>query len=79
MKFFAKFAAAAAAVALMGLPAAHARMYEQMFCWTPDAEFPVACEEEDDDEDNNRASRIARPARHGLVPDTIPALVEDQG
>jgi hypothetical protein len=42
--------ATVAAVVLAG-PSAHGRPQPQMFCWTPDGEFPVACEEEEEEDD----------------------------
>lgn len=29
----------------------HARVHRQIFCWVPESEFPVACEDLDDDEE----------------------------
>jgi hypothetical protein len=78
MKIFIRLAVAIAAAGGAVLPA-QGRVQPQMFCWSPDVEFPVACEEEEDeDEGNNRALLVTRPARHGLVPDTVPSLIEDQ-
>ena len=50
MKVFIRFAVAVATVALAGV-SAHGRPQPQMFCWTPDVEFPVACEEEEEEDD----------------------------
>jgi hypothetical protein len=45
---------AAAAVAMLLLAhTASARVQPTMFCWMPDAEFPVACEEEGEGDDDD--------------------------
>lgn len=75
MRVSISFVIAVAAMA-MANASAHARVQPQMVCWSPDVEFPVVCEEEDEDE--NRVLRLARPARHGLVPDALPWFIEDQ-
>ena len=55
------------------------RVQPQMFCWSPDVEFPVACEEEEDENEGNKLALLgARPARHGLIPHTVPVFIEDQ-
>jgi hypothetical protein len=78
MKIFIRLAVALAAVGGTWLPA-QGRVQPQMFCWSPDVEFPVACEEEEDEDEGNKLALLGtRPARHGLVPHTIPSLVEDQ-
>lgn len=77
MKIFIRLAVVFAAVG-PGLPA-QGRVQPQMFCWSSDVEFPVACEEEEDeDEGNNLTLWGTRPARHGLVPYEVPSLIEDQ-
>lgn len=68
--------AVAVAAVLVAEASAHARVQPQLICWSPDVEFPVACEEEDEDE--NRVLRLTRSARHGLVPDALPWFIEDQ-
>ena len=78
MKILIGLAVAIAAASGAGLTA-QGRVQPQMFCWSPDVEFPVACEEEEDeDEGNNGALLRARPARHSLFPDTVSARIEDQ-
>ena len=78
MKIFIGLAVAFAAVSGAGLTA-QGRVQPQMFCWSPDVEFPVACEEEEDeDEGNNGALLRTWPACHGLFPDTVSARIEDQ-
>lgn len=83
MKIFIGLAVAFAAVSGAGLTA-QGRVQPQMFCWSPDVEFPVACEEEEDEDEGNNGSLLRTwllrtwPARHGLFPDTIPARVEEQ-
>jgi hypothetical protein len=42
--------ALATAMTVLGAAAAYARVQPQMFCWTPDVEFPVACDDDDDDD-----------------------------
>ena len=76
MKIFIKLAVALAAVGGVLLPA-QGRVQPPMFCWSPDVEFPVACEEEEDEDEGNKLA-LLRPASHGFVPDTIPSLIEDQ-
>lgn len=49
MRTFTVFAVAVAAVVVAG-PSAHGRPQPPMFCWSPDAEFPVACEEEEEED-----------------------------
>ena len=49
MKALTLFVAAMAALVLTGA-AAHGRPQPRMFCWSPDAEFPVACEEEEEED-----------------------------
>jgi len=49
MKAFAMFVVAVAVVVAAG-PSAHGRPQPRMFCWSPDAEFPVACEEEEEED-----------------------------
>ena len=79
MKIFIGLAVAFAAVSVSGDFTAQGRVQPQMFCWSPDVEFPVACEEEEDeDEGNNGALLRARPARHSLFPDTVSGRIEDQ-
>ncbi|MBX9591724.1 MAG: hypothetical protein K2X43_20730 [Hyphomonadaceae bacterium] len=41
------FAVAMAAIVLAAI--AHARVQPQPYCWSPDAEFPVACDPDEDD------------------------------
>jgi hypothetical protein len=53
MKTFIRLAIAIAAVGGAGLPA-QGRIQPQMFCWSSDVEFPVACEEEEDEDDQYR-------------------------
>jgi len=78
MKIFIRLAVVLAAVGGTWLPA-QGRVQPQMFCWSPDVEFPVACEEEEDEDEGNKLALLGpRPARHGLVPHTIPSLIEDQ-
>ena len=78
MKILFKLAVAFAAVGGALLPA-QGRVQPPMFCWSPDVEFPVACEEEEDENEGNKLALLgARPARHGLVPYAIPSLIEDQ-
>jgi hypothetical protein len=46
------------AIVLAGLAAAgpaHARVQTQMYCWTSDVEFPIACSEDDDSDDDDGA------------------------
>lgn len=75
MKIFIRLAVALVAVGGAWLPA-QGRVQPQMFCWSPDVEFPVACEEEEDEDE--LALLGTRTARHGLVPHTVPCLIEDQ-
>lgn len=78
MRVFLKFAIVGAAVIMAETPA-HARVQPQMFCWSSDVEFPVACEEEEDEDEGNKLTLLGtRLARHGLIPDTVPSLIEDQ-
>jgi hypothetical protein len=78
MKIFIKLAVALAAAGGALLPA-QGRMQPPMFCWSPDVEFPVACEEEEDEDEGNKLALLStRPARHGFVPYAIPSLIEDQ-
>jgi hypothetical protein len=49
MKALTMFVVAVAAVVMAGVPA-HGRTQPAMFCWSPDAEFPVACEEEEEED-----------------------------
>jgi len=49
MRTFTVFAVAVAAVVAAGT-SAHGRPQPRMFCWSPDAEFPVACEEEEEED-----------------------------
>ena len=78
MNILIRLAVALAAVGGAGL-AAQARVQPQMFCWSPDVEFPIACEEEEDEDEGNKLGLLAtRPARHGLFPDSIPSLIKDQ-
>ena len=78
MKIFIGLAVVFAAVSVAG-HTAQGRVQPQMFCWSPDVEFPVACEEEEDeDEGNNGALLRTWPARHSLFPDTVSARIEDQ-
>ena len=53
MKAFTVFALAVAAVVAAGT-SAYGRPQPQMFCWTPDVEFPVACEDDDEDDEEYR-------------------------
>ena len=76
MHMFIRLAVAFAAVGGAWLPA-QGRIHPPMFCWSPDVEFPVACEEEEDEDEGNKLA-LLHSARHGLVPDTIPSLIEDQ-
>jgi hypothetical protein len=39
-----------AALVVLAVVPAYGRVPSQMFCWTPDAEFPVACDYEDEEE-----------------------------
>jgi hypothetical protein len=39
------------AALLAALASAHGRVPPVIFCWTPDVEFPIACEDEDSDDD----------------------------
>jgi len=32
---------------------AYARVQHQMFCWSSDVEFPIACSEDDDSDDDD--------------------------
>jgi hypothetical protein len=52
-----KFAIAVAAVVLAGA-SAYGRVQPQMFCWAPDVEFPVACDEEEDDDGGELSSSM---------------------
>lgn len=55
------------------------RVQPQMFCWSPDVEFPVACEEEEDEDEGNTGALLrAWPAGHSLFPDTVSGRIEDQ-
>jgi hypothetical protein len=31
--------------------ASHARVSSKLYCWVPDVEFPVGCNDDDDDDD----------------------------
>jgi hypothetical protein len=53
MNMFIRLAVALAAVCGAWFPA-QGRIHPPMFCWSPDVEFPVACEEEEDEDDQNR-------------------------
>ena len=78
MVIFIRLAVAFAAVGGAWLPA-QGRVQPPMFCWSPDVEFPVACEEEEDENEGNKLALLgARPARHGLIPHTVPVFIEDQ-
>jgi hypothetical protein len=47
----------------LALAQARASVQPILFCWIPDAEFPVACEEEDEeDERSHRLSSLTPPA-----------------
>lgn len=50
MKNFFWIAFVLAAIGIAGATA-QARVHPQMYCWTPDVEFAVACEEEEDEEE----------------------------
>ena len=39
------------AALLAALASAHGRVPPVIFCWTPDVEFPIACDDEDSDDD----------------------------
>jgi hypothetical protein len=69
MKSFILFAAAIAAVVVAGA-SAHGRPQPQMFCWTPDVEFPVACEEEEEEDDYTRPSDRSKRPMNGCQADT---------
>jgi hypothetical protein len=58
MKSLVVFAAAIATV-VVAAASAHGRPQPQMFCWTPDVEFPVACEEEEDEDEGYRQLPVA--------------------
>ena len=40
----------AAALLLAALNVASARLPPQIFCWTPDHEFPIGCDDEEGDD-----------------------------
>jgi hypothetical protein len=44
--------AAAIAIVSCSAPAA-ARVHGQMFCWVPDVEIPIACDEDEEDDDES--------------------------
>ena len=50
MKYVVRVAVVVAAL-LVELTSAQSRVPSQIFCWTPDVEFPVACDDEDDDDE----------------------------
>jgi hypothetical protein len=51
------------AALLAALASAHSRVPPVIFCWTPDVEFPIACDDEDDDDDVAVSPR--QPKRSG--------------
>jgi hypothetical protein len=50
MKSYIKVGLVLSAIGIAGA-SAQARVHPQMYCWTPDVEFAVACEEEEDEEE----------------------------
>jgi hypothetical protein len=54
MKTLIRWSVGVAGLLMAGL-AAHGSMPPQIFCWTPESEFPIACEEEEEDDDYRRA------------------------
>ncbi len=52
---------AVSVAAALPLPGA-ASLQPQMFCWSGDSEFPVACEYEGDDDEARARRRMQRPA-----------------
>lgn len=57
------------AAALARLEAAEARIQPQMFCWDPDFEFPVACDEDEEaDDDDDEARQAVRRSLLAIRP-----------
>ena len=50
MKVYINVALTLFAIGMAGA-SAQARVHPQMYCWTPDVEFAVACEEEEDEDE----------------------------
>jgi hypothetical protein len=55
--------AIAAALLLAAWGPAYARIPPQIFCWTPDHEFPIGCDEDEGDDGLNPSSAQLRQAR----------------
>ena len=61
MKTLLRWPVAVAALLMAGF-AAHGSMPPQIFCWIPESEFPIACEE--DEEDDYRRVLPTRATEH---------------
>jgi hypothetical protein len=48
------------AALLAALASTQARVPPVIFCWTPDVEFPIACDDEDSDDDEDAGVLLKR-------------------
>ena len=46
----------AALALVLDAASAQARVHRPIFCWVPESEFPIACEDPDEDEESGVAS-----------------------